>query len=325
MRFRRVTSISAIALLVALAIPVRLVAQGKIIPIDAPGAGTMAGQGTTAIDINLVGAITGYYIDEYSVFHGFLRDPAGHFTTFNAPGADLTHGDFNGTFPLNINQEGAISGYYVDATGLYHGFLRSPGGTFTTFNAPGAGTGSGQGTGMAGTIGLNDLGAIEGNYLDANNVFHGYVRAPNGTIITFNAPGAGTGEFDGTIGSGINDLGAAIGAYTDQSGVNHGYVRAPFGAITTFNAPGAGTGSGQGTLAEGINLEGAITGEYIDSGGVSHGFLLSPNGTFITFNAPGAGTLAGQGTVGSTNNDLGALVGYYIDVNGVNHGFLRNP
>jgi len=59
--------------------------------------------------------------------------------------------------------------------------------TFTTFEAPGAGTGAGQDT-NAGSI--NDAGAIAGYCLDAANVYHGFVRAAAGTITSFDAPGA---------------------------------------------------------------------------------------------------------------------------------------
>jgi hypothetical protein len=34
---------------------------------------------------------------------------------------------------------------------------------------------------------------IAGDYADASFVFHGFVRAANGTITTFDAPDAGTG------------------------------------------------------------------------------------------------------------------------------------
>lgn len=300
--------------------------DGQFTTFDPPGADiTDAYYGSVTESMNQQGALTGYYVDEYTVFHGFLRDPEGHFTTFDAPGADLTHGDGNGTFPENINQEGAIAGYYTDVSGVAHGFLRSPRGTFTTFNAPGAGTSSGQGTYTAGVIGLNQAYAITGDYFDANNVYHGWVRAADGTITVYNVTGAGTGAFQGTGSSGLNALGVIMGPYTDPSGVNHGFVRAPFGAITTFDVPGAGTGSGQGTIPEGINSEGAIAGQYIDSSGVNHGFLRDPFGHVKTFDAPGAGTSSGQGTIGLTNNDLGAIVGYDIDINGANHGFLRLP
>ena len=43
--------------------------------------------------------------------------------------------------------------------------------TITTFSAPGAGTGAGQGTGG---FGINPQGTVVGSYLDDGNVFHGY-------------------------------------------------------------------------------------------------------------------------------------------------------
>ena len=41
-------------------------------------------------------------------------------------------------------------------------------------------------------------GTIAGDYLDASNVYHGYVRAPDGAITKIDVPGAGTGPFQGT-------------------------------------------------------------------------------------------------------------------------------
>ena len=65
-------------------------------------------------------------------------------------------------------------GSTFDGTATYHGFVRAPGGTITEFDAPGAGTGAGQGTGASG---INPAGTTEGNYNDSSNVFHGFVRA----------------------------------------------------------------------------------------------------------------------------------------------------
>ena len=62
------------------------------------------------------------------------------FLTFDAPGADTKPGDNNGTYPTGINAWGAVSGNYVDASNVLHGFLRSPEGKFTRFEAPGADT-----------------------------------------------------------------------------------------------------------------------------------------------------------------------------------------
>jgi hypothetical protein len=88
---------------------------------------------------------------------------------FEAPGA----GAGQGTYASGINPEGAIAGYYIDASNVGHGSLRTPHGSFTTFEAPGAGTGAGQGTYA---IGNNPAGAIAGYYIDASNVYHGFVR-----------------------------------------------------------------------------------------------------------------------------------------------------
>src|SRR5437016_4699876 len=131
------------------------------------------------------------------------------FTTFDAPGAGTGPGQ--GTFALNINPAGEISGYSQDASNVFHGFVRTPDGAITTFDAPGAGTGPFQGTATTSVDGMNPAGATVGQYLDASNVFHGFVRAPNGTITTFDAPGAGTGAFQGTVVNGINPAGVMEG------------------------------------------------------------------------------------------------------------------
>src|ERR1700728_97662 len=58
-----------------------------------------------------------------------------HIITFDAPGADTTTGSFNGTFASGMNNWGAVTGSYVDANNVYHGFLRTREGSFTTFEA----------------------------------------------------------------------------------------------------------------------------------------------------------------------------------------------
>ena len=58
---------------------------------------------------------------------------------------------------------------------MYHGYVRAANGTITTFDAPGAGTGAGQGTADGG---INTAGDIAGYYLDAGYVIHGLLRTP---------------------------------------------------------------------------------------------------------------------------------------------------
>jgi hypothetical protein len=61
--------------------------------------------------------------------------------------------------------------------------------------------------------------------VDANSVSHGFLRAPDGAITTFDAPGAGTGAFQGTEPLGINSKGAISGSYIDANNVGHGFLR----------------------------------------------------------------------------------------------------
>ncbi len=77
--------------------------------------------------------------------------------TIDAPGAGTSA--FQGTQAFVINLGGAIAGDYIDAGGVYHGFLLGVGDHFTTFEAPGAGTKAGQGTAA---ISINQEGATAG-------------------------------------------------------------------------------------------------------------------------------------------------------------------
>jgi len=121
---------------------------------------------------------------------------------------------------------GAIAGIYSDANSVNHGFLRSPDGTLTTFDAPGAGTDSYEGTGCFSDcpVSLNDWGAITGVYIDANFVYHGYLRSPEGKIVTVDPLGS-----VGTLPFSINDWGAITGYYIDTNNVYHGFMGIPCG------------------------------------------------------------------------------------------------
>ncbi len=198
--------------------------SGEFITFDAPGAKSVAaaGYGTIPESINDAGAITGHYIDGRDATRGFVRSPRGTFATFDAPGASSTAAFGYGTLPESINDAGAITGHYADANGLYHGFLRSPGGKFTIFDAPGA---------AIGTLpkSINARGAIAGHYVDTQGLNHGFVRSPSGNFTTFDAPGAGAGADSGfgTFADSINDAGAVTGHYIDAQGLNHGFLRIP--------------------------------------------------------------------------------------------------
>ena len=82
----------------------------------------------------------------------------------------------------------------------------------------------------------------------ADNVHHGFVRAADGSITTFNALGAGRGGYQGTEAYSINDAGSIAGRFFDGRNVAHGFGRDADGANTRFDAPGAGTSANEGTF-----------------------------------------------------------------------------
>jgi hypothetical protein len=351
-------------------------AVGTFVTFDVPG----AVNGTNPTSINRHGAITGYYNDANFVGHGFLRTRGEHdeqtagregaLITFDVPGA------VNGTYPASINSAGAITGSYVDANFLGHGFLRAKDGTLSTFDVPGAV--------LIGTApsSINSAGEITGSYYEASFVGHGFLRAANGTLVTFDAPSAGTtGDFPGTYAVSINREGAIVGMYTDTKSVPHGFVRASDGTFTTFDPPGrianfapfafaqtlyinaegvitgayfesilgnpfggiyrvfVRTRSGSfitfdaatyppcciWSFPTGITVGGAITGSFNDGHTINHGFLRDRDGTVITFDAPGAGTGFNQGTVPLGITSEGVIMGLYIDAKRVSHGFVLLP
>jgi hypothetical protein len=306
--------------------------DGKITTFDAPGAGAGGGTiplpttgtnpGTYAVAGDACGMVEGYFIDSRNVAHGYLRAADGTLTVFDVPGAGTGNGQ--GTFAGNMSLSGGvIAGEYVDATGMNHGFLRAGNGTVTEFDVPAAAKGPGLGTTTFWAQCVNPAGAMTGSYFDQNGAFHGYVRNPDGTIATFDAPGAGTGSGQGTYAVAINPAGTIAGLSQDNNGVYHGLLRTADGKITIFDIPGAGTGAGQGTQGEGINPSGVVVGYYTDANNLSHGYVRAADGTFTFFDAPGAGTGSGQGTFPMTNNPAGSIVGFYVDNNGAYHGFVR--
>jgi hypothetical protein len=88
----------------------------------------------------------------------------------------------------------------------YFGFVRSARGAITTFDVPGAGSTSGLFEGTL-ALGITPFGLSTGYWIDSRVIAHGFVRYPNGALLKFDAPGAGTipGMMQGTVPKGMND------------------------------------------------------------------------------------------------------------------------
>jgi hypothetical protein len=279
----------------------------RIITFDVPGA-----IATVPSSINPMGTIAGYYVGAGANprRHGFLRTRNGTIISFDVPGAIETFG-------ANINPSGTITGTYYDAYGL-QGFVRAPGGTFTTFcpvtDVP---------CGLVWIAGINPSGAVAGEFEEAefNGVFHGFVRAPDGTITWFDPPGFVPGEPSTRV-QGINPSCAIIGTFAQADGELPAYVRAPDGTFTIFDGPG-----GERVDVGSINPAGTIIGTLEQADLAIHTYVRASDGTFTIFDAPGAIC-----TAGVSINPAGTITGYYVDASGPSlgdpcfgrhHGFLR--
>ena len=213
---------------------------------DDPSAGTGEGQGTGASAINTAGVIAGAYGDSAGVAHGFVRATDGTLTEFDAP--DAGTGESKGTYPRGINKAGTIVGEYTDSSDTSHGFVRNAKtGKITEFSAPDAAGGTFMSLTIPGVYLnngplINTAGDIVGYYKDGIGAYHGFVRAADGTITEFDAPGAGTAESEGTVAAGINATGTIVGSYRDSSNIWHGFIRATDGTFTDINAERARRG-----------------------------------------------------------------------------------
>jgi len=234
---------------------------------------------------------------------------AGTFVIFDVPGATSTN-------PAGINNQGAVTGQYADAGGLWHSFLRTSDGTITPFDPPGATCSPTQpfctfpnsgGIAPDGTIVGIDITTLD------FSVAHGFLRAPNGTFTLFDPPGS---LF--TLPLAINPAGVVTGNSFRSTGGSHGFLRAPNGTFTTFDPLGSTF-----TQPDAINPAGTVTGAFIDVRGVAHGFLRTSDGTITMFDSPSS---LFNNTSSNAINPAGAIVGSFSpDDFSFAHGFLRAP
>jgi len=169
-------------------------------------------------------------------------------------------------------------------------------------------------------LSINDKGAISGYWFDGN-LYHGFLRTPDGTITTFDPPGSVE-----TTPLGMNDYGLVVGAYKaikNEYGFYHGFVRHTNGDIVTYDTPE----NNVYTAIKAINRKKTMTGYYTDkTEGRYHGFVLDAAGNFASFDPP-----TSVETWAWDINDEGTVTGYYIYAgngpcgNGILGGFTRTP
>jgi hypothetical protein len=232
---------------------------------------------TGASSINAGGAVTGSYADSNNIRHGFVRRPNGTIISFDPPGSVNTS-------PSSINAKGEITGLYCSSFtppeaacflgapfGPTHGFLRRPGGEIVSFDAPI------PGAVLTSVAGINDAGAIMGNYGLGTDTFFGFVRDPDGKFTNF-APGTITAPRS------INNKGAITGSAGSRRTPFSGFVRPPQETNTIekptiiFDPPFCVDDFGAPVFDSptSINDEGVITGYCLSASGPQLGWVRFP-------------------------------------------------
>jgi len=159
---------------------------------------------TIPLGINNAGDFVGTVILTDATQPAFVS-LGGSVTTFAVP-------DATATLAYQLNTSNQITGYYIDASGITHGYTRDSDGNLTfPIDAPGS----------TGTIlfGNNDSNWVVGRYTDASGATHGLFFITPDDILTFDYP-------DSTFTSlnGINKQGMICGSYLDAAGIFHGFV-----------------------------------------------------------------------------------------------------
>ena len=290
------------------------------------------------------GILTGNFTDASGIRRGFSGE-----TVVEFPGASETYADFVSTI-------GNIVGSYVDAEGVYHAYLRGPGGSFATLDIP-------EIPNMEYFFlhGINDALVAVGRAKGVDGVPRTFVGNP------LNLQELKVPDSVSTEGWNVNQDGSVVGHYDSADGRRHGFIARPAQESTvrpppdlsytfeSIDVPGvdflavtassdffdyAGNMRGpdgekdiaftlidgvfttydfpgsQGTYFYALGNNGVAAGHYQDSDGLYHGVILE-NGELRQYDFPNSV----QTEIYGYSDSTGALTGSFVDVSGVRRGF----
>ncbi len=257
---------------------------------------------TQLLGINNNNVIAGYH--NFNQNQGFTLVLPSAFTTENFPNSAMTQ-------VVGINNSQTTDGFYVDNSGITHGFFRTSNGEFKTVDFPGPQIA----TSFNQLLSQNDYYEAAGYYSNSiNNTTPDipYVYDEVGGVFhVITIPGA----VGGAQATGINNSGMVCGFFIDANNVNHGYLLNR-GVFMKLDVPDSTF-----TQALGLNNRGQVVGSWMDAGGQTHGFVYTiGTAKFVSIDEPnGVGTTLVNGI-----NDLGTLVGFYGTAP-INTGFVATP
>jgi len=219
--------------------------------------------------IGLIFLVCGWQLSDQQTASGAEdAPPPPKYITFDPAGS----GAYNNIQAVTINPAGAVAGWYYDAGGIAHGFLRARDGTITTLDVGAVTDPLYQGTFANG---ITPEAAISGYYIDGNGT-HGFLWV-GGAYTKFDAPPPppSTPPSQSISPIAINPAGTTTGNYYDGFGTQHAFLRDRNGHFTNIDPPGA-LFYQQQIQGNAINPAGAVTGSYEDSSFTTHGFLRAP-------------------------------------------------
>lgn len=196
-----------------------------------------------------------------------------------------------------------VSGFLALAPALSAG--QSSFSSIITFDGPGAGTGSGQGTSATG---MNSKGTIVGTVTNSSRKTYGFIRQTNGNITKVEYPGA---QYTSVFG--INDSGTIVGSFSGPH--DQVFVRTAGGQFTSFVPSNTQFLEGYAFID---NL-GNVAGTIITTSDFFECYVRTSDGKITLFAGPHGFDCEVTGIVNGTVTGFdGAPTGYYA-------GYLRAP
>ena len=195
------------------------------------------------------GKAAGHYKGTDDLYHGVILED-GELTQYDFPGAVET-------FIFGLSDEtGALSGNIVDEAGVTRAFSGS---LVITF--PGA----------VATYGdfVNAAGAVVGSYRDADDMFHGFMRDPDGSFTTIDIPGMP--NLDYLFVNTITDVGVIGFRAKAVNDILRSYILLPDGILYEVQFPDSIS-----TVVRNVNQDGSIIGYYDATDGRRVGFVGRP-------------------------------------------------
>ena len=209
---------------------------------DFPGS-----QGTYFYALGNNGIAAGHYQDSDGLYHGVILEN-GELQQYDFPDAVQTE-----IYGIS-DSTGVLTGNYTDASGVHRGFsgdeiIEFPGAveTFANFAA---------------------LGSVLGSYVDAEGIYHAYVRTPDGRFASFDLIDAPNLEY--IVVPAYNNVGIGVFQAKSVGDVPRTYV-GRIGTLHELRFPGSVSTQGWN-----INQDSSVVGHYDTPDGQRHGFIARP-------------------------------------------------